>query len=206
MWEYRCKRMFIVYRVYFRGIAVDPSIFPATPPRVVDVPTEKPPNFHQGPLKVVGVEDSLLNRASLFDESVVLTEEQKQHFISEGYLQVKQAVPAKLVHAALGAINTALCKPGSNVVIDDDGSSTQYCPGVGNSDAVLNLLKHSKAWTLAQRLLGKGNVLDARKGQVALSPPNTAKLAAGGPEEDSRIASTPKRWHFDGIFNITFTG
>ena len=103
------------------------------------------------------------------------------------------------MHAALGAINAALCKPGGNIVIFDDGSSTQYCPGVGNSDAVLNLLKQSKVWMLVQRLLGKGNVLDARNGQVALSPPNTAKLAAGGPGEDDGIALTPKQWHFDGM-------
>ena len=74
----------------------------------------------------------------------MLTREQLQHFEDHGYLQVKRAVPDDLVHAALGAINVALCSQGGNVAVDGNDGSTQYCPGVGASDAILNLLRASK--------------------------------------------------------------
>lgn len=48
MWEYNHNNTFTVYRIYFRGIAVDPSIFPAIPPRVVQVPTRKPADGGDG--------------------------------------------------------------------------------------------------------------------------------------------------------------
>jgi len=196
MWEFNNNNhAFTVFRIYFRGAAEDPNIFPATPPKVVEVPTKKPPNL-QGPNNVKGGGDFPLSSVAQFDDSAVLTEEQRQHFVDEGYLHVKQVVPAKLVHAALGAINAALCKPGGNVEVDDDG--TRYCPGVGGSDAILNLLKHSKVWTLAQRLLGKGNISDVQRGQIALRPPNPALIAAGGPENKDGSLS-PTQWHIDGM-------
>ena len=37
--------MFAIYRVYFRGLALDSDLFPSTPPRVVDVPDKKPADF-----------------------------------------------------------------------------------------------------------------------------------------------------------------
>ena len=37
-----------------------------------------------------------------FDDSVVLTQEQQQHFVDQGFLQVEKAVSQELVHAALG--------------------------------------------------------------------------------------------------------
>ena len=141
---------------------------------------------------------SSLSSAPQFDDSVDLTEEQRQRFVDDGYLHVKQAVSPELVHDALGAINAALCKPGGNVAVDDGDGSTQYCPGVGGSDAVLNLLKHSAVWTFAQRLLGKGKIMDVQRGQVALRPPNLALLAAGGPQKDDG-SLPPKQWHIDGM-------
>lgn len=33
--------MFVVYRVYFRGMALDTNLFPPTPTRVIDVPDKK---------------------------------------------------------------------------------------------------------------------------------------------------------------------
>lgn len=44
MWEYNHNNNFTVYRVYFRGVALDPNLFPATPPRLVEVPSTKPAN------------------------------------------------------------------------------------------------------------------------------------------------------------------
>ena len=41
MWEYNHNNVFSVYRIYYRGIAVDPDIFPPVAPREVEVPTKK---------------------------------------------------------------------------------------------------------------------------------------------------------------------
>jgi hypothetical protein len=41
MWEYNHNNVFSVYRIYYRGIAVDPNIFPPVAPREVEVPTKK---------------------------------------------------------------------------------------------------------------------------------------------------------------------
>jgi len=41
MWEYNHNNVFTVYRIYYRGIVIDPKIFPPVAPRVVDVPTKK---------------------------------------------------------------------------------------------------------------------------------------------------------------------
>lgn len=48
-WEWNHNNVFTVYRVYFRGLALDTNIFPAIPPRVVAVPAKKPANAQQAP-------------------------------------------------------------------------------------------------------------------------------------------------------------
>lgn len=47
LWEYNHNNVFTVYRMYYRGVVVDPNIFPAIPPRVVEVPTRKQGNDQQ---------------------------------------------------------------------------------------------------------------------------------------------------------------
>lgn len=42
MWEYNHNNAFTVYRVYYRGLNLDPNIFDSEPPRIVDVPRKKP--------------------------------------------------------------------------------------------------------------------------------------------------------------------
>ena len=50
MWECNRSHTFVVYRVYFRELALDTDLFPETPLRVVDVPDKKPSDFRQAPL------------------------------------------------------------------------------------------------------------------------------------------------------------
>lgn len=195
MWEFNRVNVFAVHRMYFRGVDVGPNIFPTKPPRIVEFPAKKPPVFNQDHSNAATGESSATAK-SQFDDSVVLTDEQKRQFAEFGYLQVKQVVPTKFAHAALGAINAALCKLGGNIEVHD--GTTQFCLGVGKSDAILNLIRHSTVWTLAQRLLGRGNILEPKKGQIALKALNLNLLAAGGPE--ARNASIPpKSWHIDGM-------
>mmetsp|Transcript_609 Transcript_609/g.1253 ORF Transcript_609/g.1253 Transcript_609/m.1253 type:complete len:416 (-) Transcript_609:119-1366(-) len=42
LWEFTHYNIFLVYRMYYRGLAMDPNIFPAVPPRSVDVPVKRP--------------------------------------------------------------------------------------------------------------------------------------------------------------------
>lgn len=36
-WEFKHNNVFTVYRIYYRGVGLDPDVFPATPPKVVEV-------------------------------------------------------------------------------------------------------------------------------------------------------------------------
>ena len=49
MWEYNHLHMFVVYRVYYRGLALNSDLPAATPPKVVDVPDKKPAGFRKAP-------------------------------------------------------------------------------------------------------------------------------------------------------------
>eukprot|EP00041_Stephanoeca_diplocostata_P021916 m.518177 g.518177 ORF g.518177 m.518177 type:complete len:134 (+) comp21939_c0_seq4:169-570(+) len=60
------------------------------------------------------------------------------------------------VDAALVAINARLCSR-EGVSVDDDGS-VKFCAGLGAAKEIQNLLYKSKAWTLAQSLIGRGRV------------------------------------------------
>ena len=137
------------------------------------------------------------NPSTHFDESVVLTVEQQQQFIDEGYVHLKQVVPDELVYEALAAINVALCEPRWEK--DDDEKPgilnlQRYHIGLGTSDAIMNLLYKSPVWILAQRLLGKGNIMNVDRGQIALRPPNLDLM------NKKKEGSLPpiKSWHIDG--------
>jgi hypothetical protein len=41
MWEFNHNNVFTVYCIYYRGIVIDPKIFPPVAPKVVEVPTKK---------------------------------------------------------------------------------------------------------------------------------------------------------------------
>ncbi|KAL7533284.1 hypothetical protein ACHAWF_004488 [Thalassiosira exigua] len=47
-WEYNHNNAFLVYSIYYRGLEVDPNIFPAAAPRAVAVPASKPPAARRG--------------------------------------------------------------------------------------------------------------------------------------------------------------
>ena len=41
-WEFNRMPIFAIYRVFYRGLEMDPGIFPAVAPRIVDVPPKRP--------------------------------------------------------------------------------------------------------------------------------------------------------------------
>jgi len=44
-WEYSHSNLFLVYRIYYKGVDLDPDIFAAVPPTMVSVPLKKPADF-----------------------------------------------------------------------------------------------------------------------------------------------------------------
>lgn len=71
MWEFNHNNIFTVYRIYYSGTELDPDIFVATPPKVVQVPLKKPENERSpdpegGPSLNVG--DMTIGAGSLGDD------------------------------------------------------------------------------------------------------------------------------------------
>jgi len=129
-----------------------------------------------------------------FDESVDLTQEQRQSFMDDGYLIIKGAVQPCLVAAALSEINRSLLKPGS-VVHTEDGK-TKHCSDIASSDTVMALLYATQLWTLAQRLMGRGCVAKVNGAQIALRAPDSNAVPL---EVDEALP--PQQWHIDGMHN-----
>jgi hypothetical protein len=116
-----------------------------------------------------------------FDESVDITSEEWKQFAEEGYLIVRGAVPKEITNAALAEINKALL----------EGRWTEN--EIATSHPVLSLIRCSKLWTLAQRLLGRGCVMCPKMSQIALRVPTP-----GGPGlPDEGVSGL--RWHIDGM-------
>ena len=137
------------------------------------------------------------NPSAHFNESIVLTTGQQQQFIDEGYIHLKQVVSSELVHAALAAINVALCQP-RGVNEDDENPGIlnlqKYHDGLGTSEAIMNLLYKSPVWTVAQRLLGRDNIMDVNRGQIALRPPNLDLMN----KKKEGLLPPIRSWHIDG--------
>eukprot|EP00956_Cyclotella_meneghiniana_P006196 scaffold8100_cov66-Cyclotella_meneghiniana.AAC.5 len=157
---------FIIYRIYFRGVTEDPNIF--TPSAVSD---NSNPNQNPDSCRV----DE--NPSAHFNESIVVSSE--------------------LVHAALAAINVALCQPrGANEDDENPGilNLQKYHDGLGTSEAIMNLLYKSPVWTVAQRLLGRDNIMDVNRGQIALRPPNLDLMN----KKKEGLLPPIRSWHIDG--------
>ena len=73
-----------------------------------------------------------------WDESYLMTVEQKKHFVEHGFIKLDQCVSREQVSAALKAINAALCLP--DAIGTNPAGGTQYCASVGTSDAILDLM------------------------------------------------------------------
>jgi len=67
MWEFNHNNVFTVYRIYYRGLGLDPNIFPSIPPKVVEVPLRKPANLRQAANRAAGGGDGAptLNLANM---------------------------------------------------------------------------------------------------------------------------------------------
>ncbi|MEN9937221.1 MAG: hypothetical protein RLZZ387_3800 [Chloroflexota bacterium] len=104
------------------------------------------------------------------EETVELTQEQKQHFIADGYVQVPGVVPAPLVNAALRAINHSLGE-GMDPAEMTRFRAQSYCPELQRAPVITDLLNATPALALAESLIGPGKVAPVSGGQIALRFP-----------------------------------
>lgn len=145
-----------------------------------------------------------------FDENVVLSAEDLEFFAREGYLICRNAVSGKQVDAALRVVNNLIGKGPSAWVEDPhqpqptDGSPPKMILPHSNHKAIVALAEQSYVKTIAQRILGRGNVKQVWGGQLAIRFPvadvfEEVDGVLSGPAKQlaDRNAST-RDFHIDG--------
>ncbi|HEY2941933.1 MAG TPA: phytanoyl-CoA dioxygenase family protein [Vicinamibacteria bacterium] len=112
-----------------------------------------------------------------------LSAEQKESLLEDGYVRVPAVVPAPPLAAALKAINHSLGQglPPAEMPVF---RSRSFCPELQRAAVILDLLRATPAWVLAESLLGEGGVEPVRSGQIALAFPQTEPAAAPYPHLD----------------------
>lgn len=128
-----------------------------------------------------------------------LTYDQKKHFYDNGYVVVPGVVPRVMIDRAVKAINHSL---GQGV---DAGNlpkyrSGTYCPELGESREIMDLLEKTPAFGLVESLVGKDDLLTDTDGQIALRFPTLADPPGEpGPHLDGWISpenGTPEQYIF----------
>ena len=109
--------------------------------------------------------------------------EQREALLRDGYATVPGVVPAAPLAAALRAINHSLGQglPPADLPVF---RSRSFCPELQRAPVILDLLRATPAWLLAESLLGEGCVEPVRSGQIALSFPQTEAPEAPYPHLD----------------------
>jgi hypothetical protein len=131
-----------------------------------------------------------------FRDAFALPLSQLQHFFSEGYIHVKNAVPLELIALAKRHINACL----GNGDIERKHNMVGLPPNHAHSPPILNLFRGqgSQLPTIVQCLMGKGKVRPPQHAQIALRYPRPYI----SPEADSRQSTVNgKHWHVDGFEN-----
>ena len=112
-----------------------------------------------------------------------LNAEQREALLRDGYAAVPRVVPAAPLAAALRAINHSLGQglPPADLPVF---RSRSFCPELQRAPVILDLLRATPAWLLAESLLGEGRVEGVRSGQIALAFPQTEAPEAPYPHLD----------------------
>ncbi|KAJ0411731.1 hypothetical protein ATCC90586_002115 [Pythium insidiosum] len=122
------------------------------------------------------------------EPSSILSDSQRHAFMRDGYLQIRDVVPMRLVNAALRRINHELGIPGRMIDGGVEGSG-KLAGNVSNSDDILNLFFLSGAKQYAEALVGSGRVV----------PPRGAQIAMRFPELGEPRDPVGTEWHTDGM-------
>jgi phytanoyl-CoA dioxygenase PhyH len=114
---------------------------------------------------------------------VKLNADQREALLRDGYATVPGVVPAARLAAALRAINHSLGQglPPADLPVF---RSRSFCPELQRAPVILDLLRATPAWLLAECLLGEGRVESVRSGQIALAFPQTEAPEAPYPHLD----------------------
>ncbi|HEY4384995.1 MAG TPA: hypothetical protein VGN34_11035 [Ktedonobacteraceae bacterium] len=100
-----------------------------------------------------------------------LSEEQKQTFYRDGFLKLPGIVSRELVDEATKAINASLGNEGIDPVKLPIYRSQSYCPELTDKPAITNLLHRSPLWSIAESMIGAGQIQPVNHGQIALRFP-----------------------------------
>ncbi|MEM7534163.1 MAG: hypothetical protein AAF639_18425 [Chloroflexota bacterium] len=122
----------------------------------------------------------------------MLTTEQKRQFIEEGYLIIPKAIPQEYVTAARRAVNHSIGHIGISGEDLSRNRSGFFCAELLDAPVILDLYNKTPVMSLAESLMGEGNVL----------PVERAKPYPRFPLPLGEIPPVP-RGHIDGIGNGT---
>jgi hypothetical protein len=127
--------------------------------------------------------------------AAILSPAQLRSFAADGFLQLPGLVPSSLVGAALRAVADAERQAGSEIQLDGAGGhdGKRVPRGLEQDARILALLLESPASSVAQELLGHGQVLTPMHSQVAIRRPDPS-LPATLP-----ALTSPTEWHIDGL-------
>lgn len=120
----------------------------------------------------------------------MLTPTQKRQFAEEGYLHIPGVVSQVLVDAARQAVNHSIGYVGLGGEDPENSRSAFFCAELLEAPVILDLFNRSPVMTLAESLMGKGNVLPLKRAK----PYPRFPLPPG---QDP----PPIRGHLDGIGN-----
>jgi hypothetical protein len=101
---------------------------------------------------------------------VELTWAQKEELYAQGFVQVRGVVPRVMVDAALKAINESLGRGIDPEKVPEFRART-FCPELVADQVITQLLTDTPAWSLAESVLGPGQIRPVRSGQIALRFP-----------------------------------
>jgi hypothetical protein len=121
----------------------------------------------------------------------MLSVEQKQQLVRDGFLPLPQIVPRDLVNKAVRAINHSL---GENGLPPDDLPvlrARSYCREIQHQNVISDLFNETPLWSIADELFGEGNIGRQSGGQIALRFPRADdNFREPGPHIDGIPTST----------------
>lgn len=99
-----------------------------------------------------------------------LTYAQKKEFYENGFVKIPEVVPGIMVDSALRSINHSVGE-GMDKETMTIRRAQSYCQELQSDPVIIDLLHQTKAWELAESLMGKGNIQPVHGGQIALRFP-----------------------------------
>lgn len=99
-----------------------------------------------------------------------LDDGQRRALAEHGFLVAPGVIPPARVAAAVGAIDRSLAR-GLRAEDVPRFRASSFCPELRSEPVVLDLLRSTPAWEIAESLLGRGRIAPVRQAQIALSFP-----------------------------------